>query len=263
MASLFHALFSCCLGERKKDDESTAPLLQGQTVHIHGDPIYYNTGDPYGNDAEELHQKVAEIVNNGTDQMLAAGFLPPTASSSHLPTASSVRPPSFSAGNGNFHSSQYSNSSSRPESLQRPHLLQSDADPPTWEDGTQGIDHPQSFSDANTPYRNNISTYGTFGTGTTFAGRRPFKIHRGRPPSTKRPLPNGAGIGTQANGVLSPGEPADENQSHRPTRRLNHVDPPLPSPPLQIRPINNEVANAERRQVHFELPPEELIVHYD
>ncbi|KAG8834478.1 hypothetical protein FRC17_008534 [Serendipita sp. 399] len=221
------------------------------------------------------------------------------ASSSHLPTVSSGRPPSFLAGNGNFQPSQYSNSSGKPESPRRPPISQPDADQPVWEDGASGIEHPpQSFSDATAMYRNNTSTYGTFGTGTTFAGRRPFKIHRGRPSSTKRPLPNG--IVTQANGILSPGEAADgSHQETSPTRGFNNVDPPLPSPPLQIRPISSEVGHTERvspssshsllpgapplrafprtnsqfpqalssynekRQVHFESPPEELIVHYD
>lgn len=265
--------------------QETDPLL-GQE-HVNGDFEPQDTDSTRAGfyderRAQELNQKVADIVTNGTGRMLTpvllrggAVYSPvlPTASSSqaNLPAPSVSRQPppqplGAAAQQQQQRESRHSSQSSRHSSYKQHHpSLVPHVEGRRSEDAVSALDAAANQSltagVGNTSQTNINLGYGATGLGASATGRR-FQIHRGRPPSRTKPAENGVGTAvytTQTNGVSIAGEAGDEPKQ----RSTSSSARPPTSPPRAIISPKSEEESAERRQVHFKLPPGDLILQYD
>lgn len=283
MATLIRILFSCCLGgRRKEDDNGERERLLGPTGVNGLNTVQYTTLEPTPRDTEdELNQKVADLVSNGTNRMIGIGpgrFQPPYSSVSAQLSSSQAHLHADTAHIDSQQSSHSSPHSSLQPSSAYPHA---NLEAQTSEDGAFNASQSVTSLAQNNPSGPSALAPLGFGTGGAGAGAptaigRRFQIHRGRPPTRRGAAEsNDVGTRTQANGVLSPAEAADEHirtSEASPLRTADVDPPPTPSsPPLRIKSAQGESASRERtpddnekRQVHFKLPPQnDLLVEFD
>jgi len=301
MAAIFHAIFGCCCGERDKSDpQDRRPLLNAYESRQGADDPH---GPHFALPGEEdertldLNQKVADIVSNGSRRMLTpalsrpnAGVYSPVlgaASTSQANITGARTPHTQRSQPESRHSSQSSRHSSykqhQPSLL--PHAELEGA--PLEVDTASALDALNtSFSLAsqggNKP-RQEHANYGSIAyggpLGATATSRR-FQIHvRGRPPSRKGNSENDntAQPQSRANGVQPFAEPtAHEVKQQRPTPEASPIfakdeNSPTTSSPLRINQASNEGSSSaergpdvdEKRKVHFEIPPGDVILRYD
>lgn len=270
MSSAFRILFGCCFGKDNEDSEERRHLLDphnGDAVSptLHTDPAARDDKPR----SQEFKQRLDDLVQYGTSQLITRSrvtYSPifPTASSSNpniMAPSTSRLPTSAQAGaqQSQPDSSRHSTQSSRHSSFRQHHPslgphLETEAGPS--EDGTPALER---LNPTLSLPSGGVPNYGTLSP-AMYGAPAPaakFQIFKERPKFKSKSSGNNAdssGVKNQVNGVLSSSGPHDEQ-----------------TPENSVVPVANQTnatgesgkAPEPQRQVHFQLPKGDLILHYD